>query len=88
MVICSLTYNLLPMLAEAGFTVRECNYRCSADVLLSLIAAYGRLLSDPERFEALNPPTGWGSYKGLLEAIPRWLSILADGSSHSRLEVY
>lgn len=62
-----ITYNLARMFQEAsGMRFTDLGGRSGAECGRILRAALQRLVSDPERFEALNPPNGWGDYDGLV----------------------
>lgn len=81
----NITYNLTPMLAEAGFpghgemvglTAAEAGpiYQRTADTLLS----------DPDRFKKLNPSNGWGDYDG---AVVFCRAMADQCAQHSRAVV-
>ena len=61
----NITHNLSPMFAEAG--VYEILWRGeglrAGDQIEALEDARIAMISEPERFRALNPPNGWGSYE-------------------------
>ena len=66
----NVTYNLTPMLVEAGFG----RWRDHVDDTVpefgsALMRLRDTLAADPDRFRALNPDNGWGDYDGLLEAV-------------------
>lgn len=64
-----ITYNLSAMFQEAtgGLRFTDMGGRSGAECGRILRAALQRLVSDPERFEVLNPPNGWGDYDGLVQ---------------------
>lgn len=75
------TYNLAPMFREAlGIPMSahadsgggHLDGMLARDALPILNRAIERMCSEPDRFRALNPPNGWGSYEGALEFL-RWL---------------
>jgi len=43
-----------------------------------LAAIIGGLEADPERFRAMNPPNGWGSYDGLLGVLREMRDAVPD----------
>jgi hypothetical protein len=65
-----ITYNLGQMLKAAGFldwkVLRNMTGREAAPVLGGVLDA---LQANPVRYQAMNPPNGWGSYDGLLKDI-------------------
>lgn len=70
----NVTHNLVPMWKEAG--VYDCLYNSErltpAMILPILEIGLAYMKAQPERFKALNPSNGWGSYEnaiGVLEAI-------------------
>lgn len=67
------TYNLAPMFAEAlGRRIRDLDGMPAAEVAPLVAAALALMEADPERFRALNPPNGWGSYESAVRALT-WL---------------
>jgi hypothetical protein len=70
------TSNVSPMWAAAlGHPLADLHGRGAADSLLALDAAIAAMAAEPARFEAMNPPNGWGSYEGALA----YLQQLAHG---------
>lgn len=71
----NLTYNLGPMWRAASGLDNEwmlpVEGKTGAEVLPMLNAALAALRGDPDRFERMNPPNGWGSYDGLVEVLER-----------------
>lgn len=66
----NLTYNLSPMLYEAGFPGWQAivGAPCSeSGGMFHRVAA--TLAADPERFKAFNPENGWGKYEDALGAM-------------------
>jgi hypothetical protein len=63
----SITYNLSPMLREAGMPPWA-----TFDGLTASEASHiwrnvrEKLLGDPDHYKTLNPPNGWGTYDGLV----------------------
>lgn len=61
-------------LYEAVWRPDEHGYTTAADILPILRAGIARMKADPEKFIALNPENGWGSYETFLP----WLERYAD----------
>lgn len=76
--ICSPTYNLAPMLRAAlGTDMRDhgegsLDGMLASDALRIVKRALESMALDPERFKALNPPNGWGTYEDCVEFL-QWL---------------
>ena len=62
----NVTYNLAPMLRLAGFwdDLYESNDAKAETMIPKLRAGLDAMLSDPDKFKALNPANGWGDYYG------------------------
>jgi len=79
----NITYNLSPMLAEAGFKgwtyfrdkwvnfEQDSLHEFESNVRETLEA----LRKDPKSFRLLNPMNGWGTYEDLLQALQKLESI-------------
>jgi hypothetical protein len=68
----NVTYNLTPMLREAGMfpgSHRDLIGAPCSETAGVAESARARLLADPDRFKALNPPNGWGDYDGAVEFV-------------------
>ena len=64
----NLTYNLSPMLSEAGFpSMRNYDGRLAREVGKEILELLDRMAEDPDRWRALNPANGWGSYDQCLQ---------------------
>lgn len=64
------TYNLRPMWEAAGVPFGEgVEGKRVVEILPDLHRALRALLDEPERFRAMNPSNGWGSYDGLVEVV-------------------
>lgn len=61
-----LTYNLGAMWKAAGVDFVRWPGKPSWLCAGALAAALHRLVADPHRFKAMNPPNGWGDYRDLL----------------------
>ena len=69
------TYNVSPMLSAAadsiGFDTKKMSVfgwldgKSGPDGGQALLGLFAELTRDPDRYEALNPPNGWGNYGGL-----------------------
>lgn len=60
------TYNTSPMLYAVGIDWHELTGKPISEALPVLDAGIASLEAEPERFTAMNPPNGWGSYDSLL----------------------
>lgn len=74
----NITHNLNTMAEEAGIYQHlwrpgELDITLASQLIDPLREGLHRLKSDPERFEALNPKNGWGSYDGLVEFVDKYL---------------
>jgi hypothetical protein len=69
----NITGNLTPMLRAAGidWSDYERGSETARTLLWDIITALTRLTDEPERFEAMNPPNGWGSREALLAWLVR-----------------
>ena len=66
----NVTYNLTPMLREAGMqSWRDFHGMRAEDAAPLWEAVIAELRRDPAKYQALNPPNGWGTYDGVLEAL-------------------
>lgn len=66
----NLTYNLSPMLWEAGMPRwRELVGMSASQAGPIWRDIHGKLAADPERFKAFNPENGWGTYEQAVEVI-------------------
>lgn len=74
----NITHNLNTMAEEAGiyqhlWRPEELDITLASQLIDPLREGLHRLKSDPERFKALNPENGWGSYDGLVEFVDKYL---------------
>lgn len=74
----NLTYNVAPMLGAADFGFRDVAGWKASDAGPVIREALQRMLDDPERFKALNPPNGWGDYDGTI-------AVMAGLAAHCAL---
>lgn len=71
------TSNCAPMWREAGADLAEYHGKTAGECMPSLRAAIELLKADPDRFRAMDPPNGWGSYDSLVPALERLLAVFA-----------
>lgn len=74
----NITHNLTGMAAEAGIYEHlwrpdEIGITKARELIQPLTDGLALMRSEPERFKALNPPNGWGSYDGFVPWIARYL---------------
>lgn len=67
------TSNIRPMLREAGFLIGDLHGVRSDIAAERIIFALAILVESPEKFKALNPNSGHGSYDGILRAMAELL---------------
>ena len=75
----NITHNLNRMATEAGIYQHlwrpdEIGIKKAKDLIIPLEDGLVLLKSDPERFEAFNPPNGWGDYDGLVRFVRNYLT--------------
>jgi len=63
------TFNISPMLyhENVGIKIKEWHDRLARSIVPELEKGINALMENPERYEAMNPENGWGSYRGLLD---------------------
>ena len=69
------TSNCGPMWRAAGIDLAECHGRDAGRCAEELRAAINTLKADPARFQAMNPPNGWGSFDTLVPALEELLKL-------------
>lgn len=79
----NITHNLGAMAREAGVYAAmwrpdENGMVTAADLIAPLEAGLALLEDDPDRFRAMNPPNGWGSYDGLVRFVRRYLTACRE----------
>jgi hypothetical protein len=73
------THNLAPMAKEAGlyeylWRPDERGITHARELIDPLQTGLALLLAEPDRFRALSPPNGWGSYEGLCAFVRGYLT--------------
>lgn len=80
----NLTYNLSPMLWEAGFAgwqdvVGKVEpIPTGKSVVAAMEPVLAELRSDPEKYQAMNPPNGWGTYEIAVEVLADCIDSLRE----------
>lgn len=73
----NMTSNVAPMWREAGCNLRDFDRKAARELVGPLGDALAVMAREPARFEAMNPPNGWGDFatcaKFLLEL---WLAAV------------
>lgn len=75
------TYNTSRMLYAVGIDWNELTGKPLTEVLPVLKTGLGVLHAEPERFKAMNPPNGWGSYDGLCRVLQE---VIAEFEKHPK----
>lgn len=75
----NVTHNLAAMAKEAGLYAvlwhpTENSFKTAGDAIMALEQGLRLLKAEPERFKALNPANGWGSYEIFVEFVERVLA--------------
>lgn len=70
----SYTFNVAPMFyaafdGETESGIRDLHHMSGAAAAQKLRVAIERMEDDPAKYEAMNPPNGWGNYDGALELL-------------------
>lgn len=79
----NITHNLNKMAGMAGIYAvvwrpDENDIKEASDLIEPLTQAIARLEADPEKYKALNPPNGWGTYEDLLNFLKKYLQACKD----------
>lgn len=79
----NITHNLGRMAMEAGIYQHlwrpdEIGVTKAAQLIEPLRAGLAALRAEPERFSALNPVNGWGSYDGLCKFVSDYLAACEE----------
>jgi hypothetical protein len=78
------TSNCAPMWRAAGANLAEFHGKPAGECSPLLKQAVVDMEQSPEKYEAMNPENGWGSYKTLLPALRELLSMF---EAHPRATV-
>ena len=72
------TYNTSPMLYDAGIDLKKyCGKTCE-EVIDELETSIKILKDNPEKYEAMNPENGWGSYEGVTRKMELLLTAFKE----------
>src|ERR1700729_1859519 len=79
----NVTHNLNKMAGEAGiyeacWRPEEIGITKAKQLIESLRAGLEKLKADPKKYEAFDPPNGWGSYKNFVPWVAAYLSACED----------
>lgn len=79
----NITHNLGRMAKEAGIYMHlwrpdELGITKASELIEPLLRGFEKLASEPEKYRALNPENGWGSYEGLLNFVSEYLDACED----------
>lgn len=72
------THNLIDMAVEAGlykplWRPHENGLFQAIQLVVPLTTGLQALVDEPERFQKLNPPSGWGNYDGFVQFVREYL---------------
>lgn len=71
------TSNVAPMWRDAGIDLCDFDGKAARELAGPLGEALAVMAAEPRRFEALNPPNGWGDFAGCFELLLElWLASL------------
>lgn len=70
------TSNVAPMLRAAGADLAGLDGKTAGYCAPILDAAIERMAADPETFQAMDAPNGWGTYEQLLPALRELLEAM------------
>lgn len=79
----NITHNLHKMAEEAGiywslWRPDEFDIKTAKQLIRPLRRGLARLVSDPTKFERLNPSNGWGDYEGLVAFVREYLAACEE----------
>lgn len=79
----NITHNVSPMWREAGVydALYNSEGKACGDVLPILLAGHEKMCSDREKYEALNPSNGWGSYEAAIEFLRKTIDACCQHPS-------
>jgi hypothetical protein len=72
------TSNGAEMWCAAGANLAEFAGKTAGECLPALTAAVATMRAEPERFRAMDPPNGWGSYDTLLPALDELVAAFTE----------
>lgn len=72
------TWNIMPMYRLAGLEFRTLDGETGRDALVRIEAALEKMKREPEKYRALNPSNGWGSYEGAVEVLERFAEVCRE----------
>jgi hypothetical protein len=75
----NMTSNVAPMWRLAGADLADFDGKTAGDCLDALRTAVGDMAAHPAKYEALNPPNGWGDQTGCLRYL---MDVLATFELH------
>lgn len=70
------TSNCSPMWREAGADLAEFHGKTARECLPFVYRAIAKMKAEPEKYDAMNPPNGWGSRESLVEALEGMAMVL------------
>lgn len=79
----NITHNLGPMAEAAGiyselWRPEEIGIDKAAQLVLPLRAGLTRLVAEPSRYRAHNPPNGWGDYEGMVRFVRDYIEACGE----------
>lgn len=81
----NITHNLGPMAKEAGIYMELWRpdemappLRYARELIAPLKEGLRRLELAPDKFRALNPENGWGTYEGLVKFVKQYIAACED----------
>jgi len=81
----NITHNLNKMAGAAGiykhlWRPEEIGITTAGQLVAPLRAGLALLMAEPERFKAMNPPNGWGSYDNLVKFVNDYLHACEENA--------
>jgi len=79
----NITHNLTTMAEAAGiyramWRPEELGYVKAGNLICILEAGLVLLLTEPEKYRALSPGNGWGTYQGFVKAVRKYIAACKD----------
>lgn len=80
---CNITHNLNIMAGQADlygviWRPEENGIETAAQLIVPLQDGLALLKAEPDRFKALNPQNGWGTYEGLISFVEAYLAACIE----------